>query len=78
MARRRARIVLGLLAPLLFACASVPENGALLGMTLGSILLAPLADVIGRRKLMLACIVVMSAGVRDDLVRRLTDATRPP
>jgi len=38
-------------------------SAALLGMALGAAFLAPLADSIGRRKIILICIVVMSGGV---------------
>lgn len=35
----------------------------LIGMGLGSLLIAPIADVIGRRPLMLMCLIAMSAGM---------------
>ena len=38
-------------------------SAALLGMALGSFFLAPWADIIGRRNMMLVCIVVMGGGV---------------
>jgi AAHS family 4-hydroxybenzoate transporter-like MFS transporter len=38
-------------------------SAALLGMAVGSFFLAPWADIIGRRKLMLICIIVMGSGV---------------
>jgi AAHS family 4-hydroxybenzoate transporter-like MFS transporter len=38
-------------------------SAALLGMAIGSFFLAPWADIIGRRNLMLICIIVMGGGV---------------
>jgi len=38
-------------------------SAALVGMTLGAMFLAPLADVIGRRNIIMICIVIMASGV---------------
>ncbi len=38
-------------------------SAGLLGMTIGALLLAPIADYLGRRTLILLCLVVMSTGV---------------
>jgi benzoate transport len=38
-------------------------SAALVGMTLGAMFLAPLADVIGRRNMIMICIVIMASGV---------------
>ncbi len=38
-------------------------SAALVGMTLGAMFLAPLADVIGRRNMIMICIVIMAGGV---------------
>ncbi len=38
-------------------------SAGLLGMTVGAVVLAPLADYLGRRSLILFCLVVMSAGI---------------
>ncbi len=41
----------------------VALSAGLLGMTLGSLLIAPLADRLGRRPIILACLVLMSLGM---------------
>jgi len=38
-------------------------SAALVGMTLGAMFLAPLADIIGRRIMIMICIVIMASGV---------------
>ncbi len=38
-------------------------SAGLLGMTAGAVLLAPIADLLGRRTLILLCLVIMSAGI---------------